>query len=178
MSKKDKSQVIDEFETAEVESKGSVPVEAEVETEAEKLEKFKASKRAAAQRFKENRIKEKTERVEKAKAFIEHLKSAGLYDGLTAEDKEFLNNLANPTAVSGNTTSLFKTLFGDNPSVGATFTLNEAFTKTLKGKSNIDHYVKKWAEKGTVVTFKQDADNILNSVYTLESIGSGAANAE
>lgn len=172
MSKKDKSQVIDEFETAEVESEGSVPVEAE------KLEKFKASKRAAAQRFKENRIKEKTERVEKAKAFIEHLKSAGLYDGLTAEDKEFLNNLANPTAVSGNTTSLFKTLFGDNPSVGATFTLNEAFTKTLKGKSNIDHYVKKWAEKGTVVTFKQDADNILNSVYTLESIGSGAANAE
>lgn len=178
MSKKDKSQAIDEFETAEVEPSDSVPVEAEVETEAEKLEKFKASKRAAAQRFKENRIKEKTERVEKAKAFIEHLKSAGLYDGLTAEDKEFLNNLANPTAVGGNTTSLFKTLFGDNPSVGATFTLNEAFTKTLKGKSNIDHYVKKWAEKGTVVTFKQDADNILNSVYTLESIGSGAANEE
>lgn len=178
MSKKDKSQFIDEFETAEVEPSDSVPVEAEVETEAEKLEKFKASKRAAAQRFKENRIKEKTERVEKAKAFIEHLKSAGLYDGLTVEDKEFLNNLANPTAVGGNTTSLFKTLFGDNPSVGATFTLNEAFTKTLKGKSNIDHYVKKWAEKGTVVTFKQDADNILNSVYTLESIGSGVANAE
>lgn len=178
MSKKDKSQAIDEFETAEVDPSNFVPVEAEVETEAEKLEKFKASKRAAAQRFKENRIKEKTERVEKAKAFIEHLKSAGLYDGLTAEDKEFLNNLANPTAVGGNTTSLFKTLFGDNPSVGATFTLNEAFTKTLKGKSNIDHYVKKWAEKGTVVTFKQDADNILNSVYTLESIGSGAANAE
>lgn len=178
MSKKGESQVIDEFETAEVEPSDSITVEAEVETEAEKLEKFKASKRAAAQRFKENRIKEKTERVEKAKAFIEHLKSAGLYDGLTAEDKEFLNNLANPTAVGGNTTSLFKTLFGDNPSVGASFTLNEAFTKTLKGKSNIDHYIKKWAEKGTVVTFKQDADNILNSVYTLESLGSSVANAE
>ena len=70
-------------------------------------------------------------------------------------------------------------MFGDNPQIGASFTLNEAFQKTLKGKSNLDFYVKRWAEKGTVVTFKQDAENILNSVYTLEAIGSATpADAE
>lgn len=176
MSKKDKSQV-DVVMEPQVEDP---EVNGVAQTEAEKLEAFKAKKRAAAQRWKENRAKEKTDRIEKAKKFIEDLKANGLYDKLNDEQKAFINSIANPVTFSnGGNSSLFKTLFGDNPQVGASFTLNEAFQKTLKGKSNLDFYVKRWAEKGTVVTFKQDAENILNSVYTLEAIGSAApADAE
>ena len=144
-------------------------------SEAEKLEAFKANKREAAARFKEKKAKEKADRIENAKAIIDELKDGKYWDKLSDKGKAFLNGLANPTASAGGTSSLFKTLFGDNPQVGATFTLNEAFQKTLKGKANIDFYVKKWADKGTIVSFKADADNILNSVYTLDAIGSGSA---
>lgn len=164
MSKKDNSQ---DF--------GFEPQEDGAVSEAAKLEKFKEMKREAAQRFKEKRAKEKVERVENAKAIIEELKDGKYWDKLSDKSKAFLNGLANPTASNSGNSSLFKTLFGDNPQVGATFTLNEAFQKTLKGKANIDFYVKRWAEKGTVVSFKQDADNILNSTYTLEEIGTGSA---
>lgn len=144
-------------------------------SEAEKLEAFKASKRESAQRFKEKKAKEKADRIENAKALIDELKDGKYWDKLSDKSKSFLNGLANPTSNAGGTSSLFKTLFGDNPQVGATFTLNEAFQKTLKGKANIDFYVKKWADKGTIVSYKADADNILNSVYTLDAIGTGAA---
>ena len=176
MSKKDKSQVDVVMEPQVEDSE----VNGVAQTEAEKLEAFKAKKRAAAQRWKENRAKEKTDRIEKAKKFIADLKANGLYDKLNDEQKAFINSIANPaTSSNGGNSSLFKTLFGDNPKVGASFTLNEAFQKTLKGKSNLDFYVKRWAEKGTIVTFKQDAENILNSVYTLEAIGSAVpADAE
>lgn len=176
MSKKDKSQV-DVVMEPQVEDP---EVNGVAQTEAEKLEAFKAKKRAAAQRWKENRTKEKTDRIEKAKKFIEDLKANGLYDKLNDEQKAFINSIANPvTSSNGGNSSLFKTLFGNNPQIGASFTLNEAFQKTLKGKSNLDFYVKRWAEKGTIVTFKQDAENILNSVYTLEAIGSAVpADAE
>lgn len=186
MSKKDKSKVEAGVESQVVGSeviKGEVIEAAQTEaaqTEAEKLEAFKAKKRAAAQRWKENRAKEKTDRIEKAKKFIEYLKANAFYDKLNDEQKAFINGLANPVNSSnGGNSSLFKTLFGDNPQIGASFTLNEAFQKTLKGKSNLDFYVKRWAEKGTIVTFKQDSENILNSVYTLEAMGSAApADAE
>lgn len=139
--------------------------------EASRLEEFKAKKRAAAARFKESRQKEKEERVAKAKSFIDDMKSAGLWEQMPENDRAFIEGLANPSsgAVSGGT-SLLAQLFGPNPQPGATITLNEAFEKTLKGKSNIDHYVKKWAEKGIVVTFQQDTADIRKSTYTIESI--------
>lgn len=170
MSKKDKSQV-EGFEPQVEGAEEAVTTEA-VTTEAEKLERFKKMKRDAAVRFKERRAKEKTERIDNAKALIEELKNGGYWDKVSDNGKAFLSGLANPTVSSGNNQSLFRTLFGDNPQVGDSFTLNEAFQKTLKGKSNLDFYVKRWAEKGTIVSFKQNAENILDSVYTLESIGS------
>lgn len=176
MSKNDKSQA---EEIMEPQIEGAVEGAADTGTEAEKLEKFKKMKREAAERFKERRAKEKVERVENAKAIIEELKNGGYWDNLSDKGKNFLISIANPTAASGNNQSLFRTLFGDNPQIGASFTLNEAFQKTLKGKSNLDFYVKRWAEKGTVVSFKQDAENILNSTYTLEAIGTATpADAE
>lgn len=139
-------------------------------TEAEKLEKFKQSKRDAAKRFKERRAEEKSSRIENAKKLIERTQSVGIWDKFTDEEKAFLTGLANPTSAAG-TESTFNKLFGSNPQVGATCTLADAFNKTLKGKNNLDNLIKKWGEKGIVVSFKQDAANILNSTYTLEALG-------
>ena len=163
MSKKDKTQVV-EPQVAET-------PKAEM-TEAEKLEKFKASKKAAAKRFKERRAQEKVNRIEGAKKLIEVMKRDGIWDKLDDECKGFVNGLANPVSAAGNgTESVFTKLFGANPAVGASFTLSDAFNKTLKGKANIDHLVKKWSEKGIVVSFKKNDNNILDSVYTLEATG-------
>lgn len=163
MSKKDKTQVV-EPQVAETKEAGM--------TEAEKLEKFKAAKKAAAKRFKERRAQEKVNRIEGAKKLIDVMKRDGIWDKLDDECKGFVNGLANPVSAAGNgTESVFTKLFGANPAVGASFTLFDAFNKTLKGKPNIDHLVKKWSEKGIIVSFKKNDNNILDSVYTLEATG-------
>lgn len=163
MSKKDKSQVA-EPQVAGTEEAGI--------SEAKKLEKFKAAKKAAAKRFKERKAQEKVDRIEGAKKLIEVMKRDGIWDKLDDECKGFVSGLANPVSAAGNgTESVFTKLFGANPAVGATFTLSDAFNKTLKGKANIDHLVKKWAEKGIIVSFKKNDTNILDSVYTLEATG-------
>lgn len=163
MSKKDKTQVV-EPQVVETKEAGM--------TEAEKLEKFKAAKKAAAKRFKERRAQEKVNRIEGAKKLIDVMKRDGIWDKLDDECKGFVNGLANPVSAAGNgTESVFTKLFGANPAVGASFTLSDAFNKTLKGKANIDHLVKKWSEKGIVVSFKKNDTNILDSVYTLEATG-------
>lgn len=169
MSKKDKTQVV---EPQVVESPLAETPKAKAESEAEKLEKFKAAKKAAAKRFKERRAQEKVNRIEGAKKLIDVMKRDGIWDKLDDECKGFVNGLANPVSAAGNgTESVFTKLFGANPAVGASFTLSDAFNKTLKGKANIDHLVKKWAEKGIVVSFKKNDNNILDSVYTLEATG-------
>lgn len=140
-------------------------------TDAEKLAKFKEAKKEAAKRFKERRAQEKADRIVKSKKLIELLKKQGAYDKLDAESKAFLEGLANPVAnIGGGTTSFFNVMFGANPAVGTSVKLSDVFNKTLKGKAQIDHYVKKWAESGKVVTFKADSSNILNSVYTIEKM--------
>lgn len=145
--------------------------------DAEKLERFKASKREAAKRFKENRAREKAERKETATAVIDDLKAQGLWDKLSEEHRGLLLSFVNQKS-SGGTNSLFNQLFGAAPNVGDSFTLNEAFQKTLKGKANIDFYVKKWAEKGIKVSYQQDKDNILNSRYVIDAIEPTAADMD
>lgn len=168
MSKKDKTQVVE----SQVVEPQVVEPKAIAESEAEKLEKFKAAKKAAAKRFKERRAQEKVNRIEGAKKLIDVMKRDGIWDKLDDECKGFVNSLANPVSAAGNgTESVFTKLFGANPAVGASFTLSDAFNKTLKGKANIDHLVKKWSEKGIVVSFKKNDNNILDSVYTLEATG-------
>lgn len=173
MSKKDKTQVVEpqvaEPQFVEPKALAATP---KAESEAEKLEKFKAAKKAAAKRFKERRAQEKVNRIEGAKKLIDVMKRDGIWDKLDDECKGFVNGLANPVSAAGNgTESVFTKLFGANPAVGASFTLSDAFNKTLKGKANIDHLVKKWSEKGIVVSFKKNDNNILDSVYTLEATG-------
>ena len=165
MSKKDK--------VVESQVDGITP-DVALEDEAAKLQAFKEKKAEAAKRWKENKAKEKAERIEKAKAFIEKAKSNGVWDKLDDSDRDFLNSLAAPAAArTAGTSSLFTTIFGANAQPGASATLEEIFNKTLKGKSNIDFYVNKWAKKGTIITFNRDESNILKSTYVVEAIGTG-----
>lgn len=157
--------------------KETVDAQVEETTQAEAITqaeaKFRESKKAAAQRFKERRAKEKEERVVKAKALSDELKNSGLWDKISADSQAFITGLANPSVANafGGQESTFHKLFGDNAVIGTSVTLVDAMNKTLKGKAQLDKDVKKWAEKGTIVSFKADADNLLNSTYTIEQIG-------
>jgi hypothetical protein len=142
------------------------PAETALSDEAAKLEAHKQAKREAAQRFKERRTAEKEERAKKAQAIKDKLIDAGFYDQLDEESKAFLEELINGKTVISNS-SLFNVIFGATPKVGDSKTLRTIFEKTLKGKSAIDAYVKKWAEKGIVVEFNKDSVDILNSTYTI-----------
>lgn len=133
-----------------------------------KHEALKARKREAAQRYKENREKEKAQLIANAKQFIEEAKAEGLWDMMSDKQRGFIEDLATP-AVPVSTKSTFATLFGTSAKVGDTITLNEAFQKTLKGKANLDFYVRKWAEKGIIVEFVQ-AENILESTYVIRAL--------
>lgn len=140
--------------------------EAEPTEDAEKLAKFKQAKAEAAQRFKERRAAEKEELLKKSAEIIEELKAGNAWDILSESSRTFLTGLATGKAASNNNNT-FNVIFGASPKVGDTVTLAEVFNKTLKGKSNIDFYCRKWLEKGIVVEFKQNFDNILDSVYEI-----------
>ena len=165
MSKKDKYQNEEAFD-AGIEME---PVVTEADVDAAQTKK--EAKAKAAKRFKERRAAEKADRIVKAKELIAYMQDKGYWNELSDELKDFLNGMANPAAGSaaGNS-SLFKTIFGDNPQVGDSVTLQEVFNKTLKGKSNIDFYVKRWAEKGIVVSYEADAANLLNSKYVITAL--------
>ena len=130
------------------------------------MEACRKAKREAAQRFKERRAAEKDERVKKAQSIKDKLISGGFYDKLDEENKAFLEELINGKTVVNNS-SLFNSIFGASPKIGDSKTLKEIFEKTLKGKSVIDAYVKRWAEKGIVVELNKDTTDILNSTYTI-----------
>ena len=162
MSKKDKSQVMDPVIESEV-----------TEDEATKLEEFKRKKRESAQAWKEKKNAEKQKAVENFGKLLDLSKKNGWFDALDDELKSFLVKGANPTT-AGNAggVSTFTKLFGENPAIGSTVSLMEVFQKTLKGKAAIDHQIKYWEEKGIVVSFKEDKENIFNSVYTVEALPS------
>lgn len=165
MSKKDKNQYEDGFNA------GIEMEETAAAVDVDAAQAKKEAKAEAARRFKEKRAAEKADRIVKSKDLIAYMQEKGYWDDLTDDLKGFLNGMANPTAVSSSgNSSLFKTLFGDNPQVGDAITLQEVFNKTLKGKSNIDFYVKRWAEKGIVIRYEADAANLLNSKYVIESL--------
>lgn len=131
----------------------------------------KQAKADAAKRFAEKKAKEKAERIEFAKKLTDVLQKEGYYDTLPEDCKAWLQKTINPAAAGGSSNnSLFKTIFGDAPKAGDSVTLQEVFNKTLKGKSNVDFYVKKWAEKGIVVKYEADPANLLNSRYVIESL--------
>lgn len=135
----------------------------------DKAAKFKEQKKLAAERFKERRAAEKKERHEKAVAFVQYIKDQKIYDKLSADLKSFVDGLVVEKKASGNG-GLFAALFGAAPKVGDSITLRKAFELTTKGKSTLDFYVKRWAEKGIVVKYTANAANILDSTYTIEKL--------
>ena len=141
--------------------------EAKVTNEmAAKAEAQKQAKAEAAKRWKEKKNAQAAARVEGAKKFIASLEKAGLWNKISPEDQAFLKGLAEPKAAASNTSGLFATIF-PNAKVGDSITLDQVFAKTLKGKTNIDHYVKKWAEKGIVIDYKEDKTDLRKSTYTI-----------
>ena len=135
----------------------------------------KAKKEAAIARFKENRAKKQKAAYENALKLRDELVKAAMLDKLSATTKEFVLGLCkDPTekAKGGGGfggPSVFSILFGEHPKVGDTLTLEQAFNKTYKGKSTLDLWVKRWAEKGIEVEFKQ-ASKMLESTYTIKKL--------
>lgn len=134
---------------------------------AAKAEEKKQAKAEAAKRCKEKKQQQAADRIEGAKKLIAKLEKNGTFAKLDPEDQAFLKGLAEPkaAAATGNT-GLFATLF-PNAKVGDSITLDQVFAKTLKGKTNIDHYCKKWAEKGIIVECKEDKTDLRKSTYTI-----------
>jgi cyanate lyase len=56
--------------------------------------------------------------------------------------------------------------FGDKPVVGATIKALKIFEDTGKGFHEINQQIKKWAEKGNIVTY-----DVTTKVYKLDKIG-------
>ena len=127
----------------------------------------KKAKAEAAKRWKEKKVQQAKDREEAAKKLVAKLEKNGMFAKLDAEDQAFLKGLAEPkTAAATGNTGLFATLF-PNAKVGDKITLDEVFAKTLKGKTNIDHYCKKWAEKGIIVECKEDKTDLRKSTYKI-----------
>jgi len=136
---------------------------------ADRLEQQRQQRREAAKRFRDRKAAEKAERSQLAKAMKYDIVAAGVYDRLSDNIKAFIEELISGGPARSNT-PMFNVIFGASPKVGDSMTLSEIFNKTLKGKSAIDAYVKKWAEQGIVVEFSKNAANILDSTYTVKSL--------
>lgn len=143
-----------------------------------------ASKEAADAKAKRDEAYKayKAKRAEKQKAAYENgvklrdeLTKAGVMDKLSASAKEFVQSLCTNVTERSKLggfggPSVFSLLFGDNPKVGQKITLEEAFNKTYKGKSTLDLWVKRWADKGIIVKCVVDPVKMLNTTYTIESL--------
>ena len=151
-----------------VDAAGKAPVQDNARV-AEKAAELKAKKSAAAKAWKERKNNEAAERKKTAAELIKYLADKKVQ--LPETFSKLLNDIANPSSRSGGTGSspLFEKLFGFAPKVGDKVTLLEVFQKSYKSKAEIDRYVKIWAEKGTVITFKPQA-NMLESTYVIEKI--------
>lgn len=143
-----------------------------------KIAEQKAKKLANDKRLKELHKKEAADRVKKAGEFLKYTKDKGIFDKLPKEYQDFLNAIATPI-ISRSTVSVFNMLFGDDPKVGTTVTLMEAFQKTMKGKAQIDHFIsKKWAPAGIVVDYEANANNLLDSKYILKKLATAPVNED
>ena len=160
-----------EGKKAQVEGKVTAkPVDAKVEAEvkpvdAKKEAEFKARKAAAAKAFAERQAALKVDRAEAIKELKALADAKKINLDTMPKTKAWIEK---ETAVhTGNGgTPFFNKVFGDSPKVGDKITLLDYMKKTLKAKADLDKAVKGWAEKGTIVEFK-DAANMLEATYTI-----------
>lgn len=135
----------------------------------------KAKREEAYRNYKAKRAEKQKAAYENALKLRDELSKAGMLDKLSASAKEFVLSLCkdpSERAKSGGFggPSIFSILFGDNPKVGQKITLEEAFNKTYKGKSTLDLWVKRWADKDIIVECTIDPVKMINSTYTIKSL--------
>lgn len=134
----------------------------------------KAKREEAYRNYKAKRAEKQKAAYENALKLRDELSKAGMLDKLSASVKEFVLSLCKDPSErkSGGFggPSIFSTLFGDNPKVGQKITLEEAFNKTYKGKSTLDLWVKRWADKDIIVECTIDPVKMINSTYTIKSL--------
>ena len=105
--------------------------------------------------------------------FRDALTTAGLMDKLSAESKAFVASLCVDPSVrkvtSGGVSSTLTALFGPSPKVGDVITLADAFDKTDKGKSTLEIWIRKQADKGLVIEVVPN-DNVKLTKYVIKQL--------
>lgn len=146
-----------------------------VEKSADDKAAFKAKKLEALKRFKEKKAASAKKAYEDALKLRDHLVSTKQLDSLPANLKDFVLSLckdpAEKKAAGGfGGPSIFSVLFGESPKVGDKITLEQAFAKTYKGKSTLDVWVRRWAEKGIMVDIMLNKDNMMKTEYVIKAL--------
>lgn len=125
---------------------------------------FRQKKAEAAKRFSERQKERKAALAKAAKEIVENK----MFNTLSKEAQDFLNDVLNPVKASGfGGQSFFNKVFGDNPKVGDKITVMEYMSRTFQAKKKLDNSLKDWAEKGIIVEFKEDKADGTKSTYTI-----------
>jgi hypothetical protein len=135
----------------------------------------KAKKNEAAKRFKERKQEREQQAYEGALKFRDELVKVGHFESLSQESKDFILLLCKDPSEKRISSgfggpSVFTQLFGDTPKVGQKITLYDAFAKTYKGKSTLDVWVKRWAEKGIVVDCVLNKADMAKTEYVIREL--------
>lgn len=152
----------------------AVPAAATASDEDKKKAKAEAAKRHA------EKVAARNEAIFKgAVAHKDWLVKNKYWDGMDDASKTFILDLCKSPAErkaaagGGSGQSTFAQIFGDSPKVGDKVTLETIFDKTLKGKSTIDVWVKRWAEKGIVVECIINPTKLKLTEYVIKALPSG-----
>lgn len=134
----------------------------------------KAAKAAAAKRHAEKVKAQIEEQYKEAIELKDFMTKNGTWDKASETVKNMVLRLckspAERKASAPASSPVFNTLFGDHPKVGDKVTLEQAFNRTYKGKSTLDVWVKRWAEKGIIVDCVIDPKVMLNTTYTIKAL--------
>ncbi len=145
-------------------TKGAAANENAAAKEAAAKEALKESKAKSSKKF---LLKQKELKVERANAIkkLQEWASNSKVE-LPAEVKAWIvKETTTNRVVVGQ--AFFHKVFGTAPKVGDSVTLLQYMKSTLKAKADLDKAIKNWAEKGIVVEYKVDNNNMLNSTYTI-----------
>jgi hypothetical protein len=135
-------------------------------------DEFKAKKALSAKKHAEKVKAEKQKDHEEMLKVRDELKSSGKFDSLSQSTKDYILAKCVPPGerIGHSGPSFFTTLYGDNPAVGASITLQQVIDKTFKGIDAMNSSVKQWAKKGIEVTVALNQQNKLASTYTITKL--------
>lgn len=129
---------------------------------------------SASAKSKASRQKRIQEQFKSANALKDELTKQGIFDKLSQDSKNFLVNLCmDPaTRTGGASVSTFNKIYGPNPTVGQSVTLDDIYDKTNNGLSTFKVEMKKWAAKGIIIEeVKDPSGKVRNNKYVVKSLG-------